>query len=305
MTVEYQLWVYFREGRGWVLVDFYPSTKSAWSAYDKTCQTDNVMVGRVVEVASSDRLAFTLIELLVVVAIVATLIGLMLPAIQRVREAANRAKCHHVLRQYVLACHGYESAHSSFPTQYLSDAGGWKYDVVPFVEGYSIGYGQLNLTCPSKVRAQGHPPSYGGFDYDQDGFFRKETNWANRRGNTAVSFTDGLSNTGAISEIWIGASGWALSHGPIGWDGFPNRWVSSQVRSSATPLGRDGCDAPAGNTPTSLGEYGPGCPLLLHAGFGSRHSALPVAWGDGSVRPVGYDVNPGVWKAHGTRAGGD
>jgi len=127
---------------------------------------------------------FTLVEVLVVVAIIAVLIALLLPAVQKVREAANRVQCLNNLKQMSTALHGYHDVYQTFPHAYDARAlfqdpsktpiaprsnrflvtKSWATLILPFIEqdnldrgGYAV-YHEQHLpiyVCPSDRRATG------------------------------------------------------------------------------------------------------------------------------------------------------
>lgn len=97
------------------------------------------------------RSAFTLIELLVVIAIIALLMALLLPAIQKVRAAADRMICASNMRQLIIALHHYHNDYNRFPLAYTDSSSpqawsNWVAYTLPYVEGQNLAAGYSYTT---------------------------------------------------------------------------------------------------------------------------------------------------------------
>jgi prepilin-type N-terminal cleavage/methylation domain-containing protein len=111
------------------------------------------------------RFGFTLIELLVVRAMIAILIALVLSAVQKVRESANRVRCANNLKQVGLAMHAYHDASMAFPVgasggkiahatgpdaSFLFSGHNWRVRLFPYLEQSAL-YATLNLSGDASV----------------------------------------------------------------------------------------------------------------------------------------------------------
>jgi prepilin-type N-terminal cleavage/methylation domain-containing protein len=273
------------------------------------------------------REGFTLIELMVVIAIIAILIGLILPAVQNVREAAARMQCSNNLKQFGLAFHNHHDALGFFPSAGWSGTlppsytngspavgsnqhAGWAFQLLPFLEadnvwraGPLVAVGTPNklFFCPSRRGPQTltypddfQPPLSGGnvthalCDYAASN--KEGTGVVQRyRATTFANITDGASNTLLVSEKRLNLNFLGQEDATDDSQGYTAGWRNDTMRKTTRPPQRD-YRAPFGD--------GQGI-------FGSSHpSGINALLADGSVHSISYSIDKLTFQLLGNESDG-
>ncbi len=237
---------------------------------------------------------FTLIELLVVIAIIATLMAMLLPAIQKVREAADNMRCKSNLRQIGIAIHKYHEDNRQFPT------GAWIKVLLPNIEQQTntpVSTPLAILQCPLDPRVKGtYGTSHGLTSYIATS---GATTYSDRLGTIVstgqvrvLDVRDGTSNTVLVTErppsaiklFW----GW--------WD-FPGADVHGGAASMQV-LYRDSNGDGTGVPCTFPAHYGPGAGphdlnnyCNIHHFWSLHRNGSNWLFGDGAVRSIRYSAS--------------
>ncbi len=196
------------------------------------------------------KTGFTLVELLVVMAIIGTLIGLLLPAVQGAREAARRMNCSNNQKNIALAVVHYETQYNEYPhyRSFLEKSNGdsvlisWLGTILPFMENAQLlerwkGTGSeevveatlSSLHCPSSGTQEENSNSYAANCGYADGplVTQNEQTGSRDKMNAYGIFTDGGKNNIDSPDEWVDNGGAILGQNAI-LDGTTNTILLSE-----------------------------------------------------------------------------
>jgi len=274
---------------------------------------------------TSKQRAFTLVELLVVVAIIGILIGMLLPAVQQVREAARRTTCLNNLAQIGLAMHNNEFSFGHLPPGVVDKTGpiqnvatgqhvSWTVQLLRFLEqngiadNFDINAGTYAATnaparamiipvfqCPSQgpsinTASTAGLSHYAGCHHNVEAPIDDDNNGLLFL-NSAVTYADiydGSSNTILVGEYIAEAIdlGWASG-------------TRATLRNTGEILGQGDWNAKyAGGAVATM-------PKTYVGGFSSPHpGTVNFLFADGSVHAVTVGINAALFENLGHRSDG-
>jgi prepilin-type N-terminal cleavage/methylation domain-containing protein/prepilin-type processing-associated H-X9-DG protein len=243
----------------------------------------------------SSRHGFTLIELLVTIAIIAVFIGLLLPAVRRVREPAARTQCANNLKQLILAFHSYQSTGSSDPSiprvlpqgcfgpgETPEERLSWMVTLLPYLEEESL-YRQFD-------REKGYAGNAPAVQTRVKTFLCPEP--------LDTATTDPVTDYVAMSGIGLDAASrpaGAAGNGFMGYDrltswemikdGTANTIALMETRSNLGPWARGGPTTVRGFDPADVPIYG------TQRQFAGHARGTNAGMADGSVRFIHSSVD--------------
>lgn len=282
---------------------------------------------------SARRSGFTLIELLVVIAIIAILVALLVPAVQKVREAASRTQCLNNLKQIGLSIHGFHDTKKMLPASRMDHHyATWAFQILPFMDQVPL-YEQWDLTrtyyyqtaavqgaqlsvyyCPAR-RSPGQMSRLGDVPDNSTPDANHHSgalgDYACVPGDNAGPAGSLYNEAGANGSIILGD----ISGGLSNWksrtkiahiiDGLSNTVFIGEKHVLQNRMG----DAGAGDGSIFNGDHpdnfsrigGPGYVLAgnpttpYNSQFGSWHPGVcHFLWGDGTVRAISTTINTTV-----------
>jgi prepilin-type N-terminal cleavage/methylation domain-containing protein len=255
------------------------------------------------------RRGFTLIEFLVVLAITGVLIGLLLPAVQKVREAAALTRCTNNLKQIGGALQTYHDVRGRFPaaasaapdphaTDPAARAAGWTwaYQILPHLDQRALYAADPGVVCRTPVPVffcpTRRPPTAltgaAKIDYAgnagtgpdaADGVLLR----ADQRPVRLVNIPDGAGSTVIVAGKRLNDATLGTSDDDD--DAYPVAGWTGDYEVYRTAAESPAADA---NTPGDTGS---------RSNFGAaHHRVFNAAFCDGSVRTLRFDLDPDVWR---------